>query len=116
MRKSYASFRERKNLTQKELGDILNVTKANISKYENGKLEPNLETHKNISSFFQVTTDFLLNESIIYAKESEKKQIGNAIIQFLIAKDVLNDGEDFTEDKKELLLNLLDKTIDMWRM
>jgi len=114
--KKLRELRERKNLTQKELGDILNLTKANISKYENGKLEPNLETLKNISNFFQVTTDFLLNESIVYAKESEKEQIGDAIIQFLIEKGVINEGENFTEDKKEWLLNLLDKAIDMSRL
>lgn len=33
-----------KNITQEELGKVLNVQKTAISKYENGRIEPSLES------------------------------------------------------------------------
>lgn len=56
-------LREEKKLTQEELGKKLNLTKANISKYESGKLEPNIETIRYLADFFGVQTDYLLGIS-----------------------------------------------------
>lgn len=114
--KKLRELREKKGLTQKELGDILNLTKSNISKYENEKLEPNLETFKKISDLFQVSAEFLLDNSIVYAKKSMKEQIGNDIIQLLIEKNIIRYGEEFTDEKRKWLFNLLDKAIDMSRI
>lgn len=64
-------LREEKGLTQEALGELVNLTKANISKYESGKLEPNIDTINFLASFFNVTVDYLLgrtearNESFI---------------------------------------------------
>lgn len=64
-------LREEKDLTQEELGKKLNLTKANISKYESGKLEPNLETINYLAEYFNVTTDYLLGRSDIRKPETE---------------------------------------------
>jgi transcriptional regulator with XRE-family HTH domain len=53
-------LREEKSLTQDDLGKILNVTKANVSKYELGRLQPNIETIKLISKYFNISIDWLL--------------------------------------------------------
>jgi transcriptional regulator with XRE-family HTH domain len=58
-------LRVEKNLTQEELGEKLNLTKANISKYETGRIEPNLETLNYLSEFFDVSIDFLLGRTNI---------------------------------------------------
>ncbi|WP_432663729.1 helix-turn-helix transcriptional regulator [Wukongibacter baidiensis] len=114
--KKLRELRERKGLTQEELGNILNLTKANISKYENGKLEPNLETLKKVSDLFQVSAEFLLDASMVYAKKSKKEKIGNDIIQLLIKKGIIANGEELTDKKKEWLFDLLDKAIDMSKL
>ncbi len=54
------SLREDKDLTQKELGEKLNMTQRKISYIENDKYEPSLEDIKAICRFFKVPADFLL--------------------------------------------------------
>lgn len=47
-------------LTQIQLAEILDVSKSNISKYEAGSVEPNLEIIIKIALHFAVDTDYLL--------------------------------------------------------
>ena len=47
-------------LTQKEVAQALNVTAANYSRYENGLIQPNLETLKRIAVLMKTSVDFLL--------------------------------------------------------
>lgn len=54
------NLRECKKITQKQMSEILGVSKSNISKYESNDVEPNIETLKRYSSYFNVSTDFLL--------------------------------------------------------
>jgi|GEM_PF-327046 len=61
--KRLKTLREKKRLTQEELGKKLNLQKAVISKYENGKLQPSIETISFLADFFNVTTDYLLGHS-----------------------------------------------------
>lgn len=42
-------LRQQKNLTQKVLGDILHVSNKTISKWENGRGLPDIETIKRIA-------------------------------------------------------------------
>ena len=55
-------YREKKNMTQNEIADILGVRPATISKYENGDLEPNIESLKKIADLFEISVDELLRE------------------------------------------------------
>lgn len=48
------------NLTQKELGSRVGLSKAVVSKYENGLGYPTFETLIHIAAYFGVTTDYLL--------------------------------------------------------
>jgi transcriptional regulator with XRE-family HTH domain len=57
------NLRENKNMTQEELGELLKVSKASISKYENNTHEPNISTMNFIADFFNVTTDYLLGRT-----------------------------------------------------
>lgn len=54
------TLREIKKLTQKQMAEILNVSKSNVSKYESNDVEPNIETLKRYAACFNVSTDFLL--------------------------------------------------------
>ena len=48
------------NLTQAQLSKELLIDQRSLSFYEIGKYEPNLDTLKRISLFFDVSTDYLL--------------------------------------------------------
>lgn len=52
--------RKNKNLTLVNVGMQLNTTHATISRYENGKLEPNLDTLKALCKLYKVSADYIL--------------------------------------------------------
>lgn len=46
-------------MTQQQVADILNTSRSNITKYENGDLEPNIETIGLLAELYNVSTDWL---------------------------------------------------------
>ena len=58
-----AKLRKERNLGQKELAAILNLSTGTISNYENGVHSPDLNTLCKLAEFFGVTTDYLLNRT-----------------------------------------------------
>lgn len=57
------SFREKNNLTQKELADKLNVNRVSYARWENGSREPNMETIKKIATTLKISVNDLLYEA-----------------------------------------------------
>ena len=55
-------YREKKNMTQNEIAEILGVKATTVSKYEAGTLEPNIESIKKLSETFGITIDELLKD------------------------------------------------------
>lgn len=53
-------LRKNNGFTQKELGSYLGLSKAVISKYENGMGYPTLDVLVRIADYFGVTTDYML--------------------------------------------------------
>ena len=53
-------LREEHNLTQTKLANELLIDQRSLSFYEIGKYEPNIDTLKRMSIFFNVSTDYLL--------------------------------------------------------
>ena len=54
------ALRKQRNLTQADLGIHIGLSKAVISKYENGLGYPTFDILIRFSKFFGVTTDYLL--------------------------------------------------------
>lgn len=52
-------LREKKGLSQKELGEKINRDKGIISRYENNLQTPSFETMRDFSNIFRVSMDFL---------------------------------------------------------
>jgi len=52
------------NLTQKQVTEKTGIKQENISRYENGKLEPNLETLGILAQLYNVSADWLLGVTI----------------------------------------------------
>lgn len=51
--------RENKKYTQQYVADVLSTSRTNITKYENGSLEPNIETIGMLAELYGVSTDWL---------------------------------------------------------
>ena len=54
------TLRTSKGMTQEQLAKKINLSKANVSKYEADLVEPNLETLALIATVFSVSVDYLL--------------------------------------------------------
>lgn len=59
------NLREEKYLTQGELAEALNISQKTISNYEVGTREPDNDTLISMSTFFDVSVDYLLGRSNI---------------------------------------------------
>ena len=68
-------LRKSRSLTQEELAEALFVSRTAISKWEQGRGYPSLDSLKEISKFFSVSIDDLIcSEEIISAAADEKKE------------------------------------------
>lgn len=54
-------LRKKNNLSQKELGEMLNVSQQAVGKWETGKSEPDNSIIVKLAKIFNVQTDFILN-------------------------------------------------------
>lgn len=72
-------LRKRKGLTQEELAEILFVSRTAVSKWEQGRGLPNIDSLKAISKCFSVSLDELLSgeEILAIAEEDHKKKETN---------------------------------------
>lgn len=52
---------EEKSITQKELGNQLNIAPSTIGNYVRNLREPDYQTLKQIAAYFNVSTDYLLD-------------------------------------------------------
>lgn len=62
-------LRKEKNLTLDKLSDILNTTKATLSRYENGLRVPNIEFIRELANVFNVSVDYLLGKTDVRNQE-----------------------------------------------
>lgn len=82
-------LRQERALTQQELGHILNLSKANISKFETGKLQPNLDHLITLVQYFDVPAEYLLGIS------DDRKDLNFPV-------DVKNAGEEKDPFKQKI--------------
>ena len=77
------SLRIKCNLTQKELGDIINVSVVSIGGWENDTRKPSAEAIIALAKVFNVTTDYLLGVTVepekdaLLLSQSEKTLLSN---------------------------------------
>lgn len=94
-------LRKDKKMTQEQLGEILNVSKASISGYENETREPDSKSLVKIAEYFNVSLDYLLNKNQTPKWANDKDT--NDLEKFLNDNEgsMTYGGEDLTEEQKE---------------
>ncbi|MBR2900757.1 MAG: helix-turn-helix transcriptional regulator [Clostridia bacterium] len=65
-------YRTNKNLTQEDLGKILFVTKQTISKWENGRSLPDLETTKKLIETLEIDPNEILGGTVQEVKKTRR--------------------------------------------
>lgn len=79
-------LRKERNLTQSELGDLLNVTKVSVCCYEKGTRIPSLETLDDLSNIFGVRSDYFLGKDVAVVGEDTNEYtyfISNSELEFI---------------------------------
>ena len=57
-------LRNKRELSQQQVADALIITRARLSKYEEGKSEPPLDILKRISQYYHVSIDILISVNV----------------------------------------------------
>lgn len=68
-------------LTQEDLAKVLGYTRAAISGYELGRNEPDYEVLNKIAKYFDVTTDYLIDNNLKEYLKKQKEQPNNDYIK-----------------------------------
>ena len=78
-------LRKARGLTQEELAEALFVSRTAVSKWESGRGCPNIESLKQIASFYSVSIDDLLSgDKLIVLAEQENQKRLNGICSLLL--------------------------------
>lgn len=106
-------LRHEKKLTQSDLAKYLNVSKANVSRYELGTRQPNFDTLVNISVFFNVSIDWLLGRSTIRSFSSINDKPRNfeendlKILEFLYTNSHVRNMLESMPKSKEIRVKII---------
>lgn len=104
----FKELREKKKLTQEELGKILNVSRSSIALWESGRRTPGFDTAQKLADFFAVSLDYLLGRTDNpegLTDEEEQKHI--ELDEVLSHKKILFYGEPLSLEEKEAVVNVL---------
>lgn len=89
------TLRLERKMTQAELAKKINLSKANVSKYEADLVEPSLDTLSMISVLFDVSINYLLGLS---DKPSVEKKL----------QPIINSYSDLNEDELKKVMEYID--------
>lgn len=76
-------LRVKKGISQEELSELLDVSRQSISRYENGTSQPDFEKLVQLSKYFEVSTDYLLDNRIEEATTESTKNEGKEKITII---------------------------------
>ncbi len=96
-------LRNEKDLSQRELANILNISNGTIAMYETNKRQPDNDTLSKIADFFNVSIDYLLGKTDIKKPQNidEKYSVLLNDEELAEALEELMDLSD--NDKKEII-------------
>ena len=116
-----AMLRKEMGMNQMELAKYLRLSQQTISKYENGKADPDKETLIRLSELFNVSTDYIIGHSDKRDhSELTYKDNRNIAKTLDVLKDQIDNNEsgelnyngiEVTDDDAELLMDALDMAL-----
>lgn len=103
-------LRVKSGLSQRELAEKLHVHQTAVSQWEKGRVNPDLQTQKNLAAFFDVTIDYLLGVS----EESQKYFASNiSDSNFVQGNGSVTVNETDTASKEETELLRIYRELDV---
>ncbi len=98
-------FREKSNLTQKELAEKLKIAKSTMSQYESDERRPNDEIKIMMCNIFNITLDELLGRNAQHTAKDQRD-----LSEFLNNTEIMFDGElhQLDDEDREKLRHALE--------
>ncbi len=97
--KFLCALRKEQNLTQEQLGEKLGVSNKTISRWENGNYMPPVEMLLELSKFYNISINEILNGERI-TKQEDFKQVAEKNL-----KEVLSQSAFTTQERKDYLVS-----------
>ncbi|NHI48114.1 helix-turn-helix transcriptional regulator [Clostridium botulinum] len=100
-----SKLRKNKGLTLEELASKTGISKNMLWHLEKGDRTGTVETLKKLSEFYQVSLDYITNNS-------ERVKLVDDFIQELIDKGIITNSSDIDKQTEEKLLNFIRSRVD----
>ncbi len=71
MLKNLKHLRQTEGISQKQLAESIGVSQQSINKYENHKIEPDIDTMIALAEYFQTSVDYLVGHTEVRRKIEE---------------------------------------------
>lgn len=104
MLKNLKTLRQQKGVSQQLLADFVMVSQQSINKYENHKVEPDIDTIVKIADYFDVSVDYLIGRTDV--KHSAEKLNYNDLN--ISESKMINKFRALNDNQKECIINLID--------
>lgn len=94
------SLRKSNNLTQQDLGKMLNVTKVSVCCYEKGTRVPSLDILIDLSNIFRVSLDYFVgNDTFVVSEEDSEYGMKMAKEEIQIIEELRRNANESVYDK-----------------
>ena len=100
-------LREKRNMLQKDLSKELNIATSTIGMYEQGRREPDNATLKKIANYFDVSTDYLLDNNKPISKTEEELKEKESLKKILISCGYMKENEDLNDAELHNLMEFV---------
>ncbi|ENK1244775.1 helix-turn-helix transcriptional regulator [Clostridium botulinum] len=100
-----SKLRKNKGLTLEELASKTGISKNMLWHLEKGDRTGTVETLKKLSEFYQVSLDYITNNS-------ERVRLVDDFIQELVDKGIITNSNDIDKEMEEKLLNFIRTRVD----
>ncbi len=101
-------LRTKNNISQQQLADIIGVTQQSINKYENHKVEPDIQTLIKLAEYFNTSVDYLIGHTNI-------DHVIEPIVRYDLNKEeavLIDKYRKLSKKQKNLVLILIDSYFD----
>lgn len=101
-------LRTKNKLSQQQLADIIGVTQQSINKYENHKIEPDIQTLIKLAEYFNTSVDYLVGHTDI-------DHVIESIVRYDLNQDeaiLIDKYRRLSKKQKNVVLILTDSYFD----
>ena len=103
-------LRTSKSLTQKQVASTLNINQYNLSDYETGRAEPDINTLIKLADLYEVSIDDMLSHNTNSTIKNSSTIAVEEYIKDLHTLKIIRRIQSLTDTEKDQLYNIIDST------